>query len=147
MFQSIIRKQEMMLMQGQKGQSLIEVLVALAILGVVAVAFLTALTTGSTAIIIADERTTAESLARSELEYIKNSDYDADNNPPQYTEDPSLSYPADYSISIEAIRLDPYGDGTDNDDGIQKITVKVYHNATPNPEDLILITSTYKVNR
>ena len=129
-------------MWAQKGQSLIEVLIALAILGVIAVTFLTALTTGSTAIIIADERTTAESLARSELEYVKNSNYDADNNPPQYIEDPNLSYPSNYSVSIEAIRLDPHGDGTDNDDGIQQITVDVYHQG-----NLVLSTSNYKVNR
>jgi len=55
----------------QKGQILIEVLVALAILGIVAVAFLTALTTTSLALIVADRKTTAESLTRSEFEYIE----------------------------------------------------------------------------
>ena len=42
-----------------KGQTLIEVLIALAILGIVVVAFMTALTTASRAIIVADEHTTA----------------------------------------------------------------------------------------
>ena len=47
-----------------RGFTLVEVLIALAILGIVAVAFLSALATASTALILADERTTAESLTR-----------------------------------------------------------------------------------
>jgi len=63
-----------------KGQTLIEVLIALAILGIVVVAFMTALTTASRAIIVADEHTTAESLTRSQLESVKKQDY-IDANP------------------------------------------------------------------
>ena len=134
---------------GQEGQGLIEVLIAVAILGIVAVAFLSALTTASSALILADERTIAESLARSELEYIKNSAYNT-NNPPQYSLDPAIDIPDGYNIDIEAVRLDPEDDGTENDDGIQKITVEVYRQdgLTPSPEDkLILSTADYKVNR
>ena len=126
----------------QKGQALIEVLISLAILGIVAVAFLTALTTASAAIIIADERTVAESLTRSELEYVKSSSYDDVNNPPQYSIDPSVAIPGGYSAQIEAVRLDPEGDGTADDDGIQQVTVKVYHQGK-----LVLTSATYKVNR
>ena len=135
---------------GQEGQGLIEVLIAVAILGIVAVAFLSALTTASSALILADERTIAESLARSELEYIKNSAYNNTNNPPQYSLDPAIDIPDGYNIDIEAVRLDPEDDGTENDDGIQKITVEVYRQdgPTPSPEDkLILSTADYKVNR
>ena len=127
---------------GQGGQGLIEVLIAVAILGIVAVAFLTALATGSSALIVADERTTAESLARSELEYIKNSTYDNTNNPPQYSFDPNIDIPAGYKIEIEAVRLDPEEDGTEDDDGIQKVTVEVYRQG-----NLILRSADYKVNR
>ena len=112
------------LIKNQKGQTLIEVLIAIAILGVVAVAFLTALTTASGALIIADEHTTAESLARSQQEYVKSQDYDAINNPPQYSIDSNI-IPDGYSVELDAIRLDPEGDGTGNDDGIQEITVEV----------------------
>jgi len=135
---------------GQEGQGLIEVLIAVAILGIVAVAFLSALATASSALIVADERTIAESLARSELEYIKNSAYDNTNNPPQYSPDPAIDIPDGYNINIEAVRLDPEDDGTEDDDGIQKITVEVYRQdgPTPSPEDkLILSTADYKVNR
>ena len=58
------------------GFTLIEVLIAVALLGIIAIAFLSALTTGSAAFIVADERATAESLARSQMEYVKNQGYD-----------------------------------------------------------------------
>ena len=136
----------MRLMRGQKGQSLIEVLIALAILGIVAVTFLIALTTSSTAVIIADERTTAESLARSELEYVKNSPYNPSDTP-TYSIDPTINITG-YSLEITAMPLDPvtYSEAT-VDTGLQKITVRVYHSDTPNPDDLVLTTSNYKVRR
>lgn len=59
----------------QRGFTLIEVIIAMALLGIIAIAFLGALATASSSIIIADERTTAESLARSQMEYAKNQDY------------------------------------------------------------------------
>jgi type II secretory pathway pseudopilin PulG len=135
---------------GQEGQGLLEVLIAVAILGIVAVAFLSALATSSSALIIADERTIAESLARSELEYIKNSAYDNTNNPPQYSPNPDIDIPDGYNINIEAVRLDPEDDGLEDDDGIQKITVEVYRQDGPAPsseDKLILSTADYKVNR
>jgi len=55
------------MIKNEKGMSLIEVLVALAILGIAAAAFLSGLATVSRALIIADERTTAESLAKTEI--------------------------------------------------------------------------------
>lgn len=61
--------------KNERGMTLIEVLIALAILGLVAVAFLSGLTTVSRALLIADERTTAESLARSQMEYVKSQGY------------------------------------------------------------------------
>lgn len=127
-----------------------EILIALAILGMVVVAFLSALATGSQAIIVADARTTAESLSRSELEYIKNSAYDDTNNPPQYSLDPAIDIPDGYNVEMEALRLDPGNDGIEDDEGIQKITVEVYRQdgPTPSPQDtLILSASEYKVNR
>jgi len=132
----------MKLVTGQKGMTLIEVVIAIAILGMIAVPFLTALSTSSRGIIIADERTTAESLVRTELEYIKYSNYDAVNNPPHYYIDPNVALPGGYSVQIEAVCLDPENDGTSDDDGIQNITVKVYHG-----DKLVLTTNTYKVDR
>jgi prepilin-type N-terminal cleavage/methylation domain-containing protein len=107
------------------GFTLIEVLIALALIGIIAIAFLSALSTASMALITADERATAESLARSQMEYVKNQPYDNINDPPQYTKLPDPEIPNGYDIVITPERLDPEGDGTDDDDGIQKITVTV----------------------
>lgn len=75
---------------------------------------------------ISNEHTMAESLARSQMDYIQNQPYDSTGNPPVYTVLPNL--PATYSIVTPmATRLDPKGDGTANDDGLQQITVTVNH--------------------
>ena len=137
------------LMRNEKGFSLIEVIIALALLGIIGIAFLSGLATASKATFIADERTTAESLARSQMEYVKNQDYI------DYSADPHDVYgeitpPAGYSIDSTAVPFDPdtgvpyseTGGVFDQDDGIQKITVTVSHNG----EEVITLEG-YKVNR
>jgi len=52
-------------------------MVALAILGLVAVAFLSGLSTSLKAVIISDERSTAQTLAQSQMEYVKSENYSA----------------------------------------------------------------------
>jgi len=102
-----------------RGIGLIEVLIAMALLGIIAITFLSALSTASVALAIADRRATAESLARSEMEDVKNQDYEFDN--PQSYEHPdaeSIDHPG-YFISVSAEPLH------NPDDGIQKITVTV----------------------
>ena len=59
----------------ESGITLIETVVALAILGAIAVIFLSGLATASKAAFIADEQATAESLAQSQMEWIKNASY------------------------------------------------------------------------
>ena len=112
---------------------MIEVVIAIALIGIIAVAILSSLSTASIALIIADERATAESLARSQMEYVKNSPYDDTNNPLEYSPD-LAAVPDGYYIDIEAVRLDPEGDGNEDDDGIQKITVIVSR------DDKIIVT-------
>ena len=58
------------------GFTLIEVLVALALFGIIAITFLGGLTTASRAVLTGDIRTTAESLARTQMEYVKNQPYE-----------------------------------------------------------------------
>lgn len=126
----------------QKGLTLVEVLIALTVFAAISVSLFIALNVSHKTTHSVNEQTTAESLTRAELEYIKSCDYDAENNPPVYEVDPDLVIPTKYSIEITAERLDPKGDGTDNDDGVQKVTVQVKYDG-----ELVLTTASYKVNR
>jgi prepilin-type N-terminal cleavage/methylation domain-containing protein len=143
----------MKLVTGQKGMTLIEVLIAIAILGMIAVPFLTALSTSSRGIIIADERTTAESLVRSEIEYVRSQEYY--NASWSYNVTSTGSTPSvpghpdwlvghalpdnckDYSLTVDASLIDG------GDVGIQNITVTVKRDN----DKLVLTTSTYNVAR
>jgi len=116
----------MKLVSGQKGTTLIEVLIAIAILGMIAVPFLTALSTSSRALIIADERTTTESLIRSQIEYVRSQEYDANGT---YAE--IADVPVGYNVSLSNV--------TNLEDGLQKITVTVWRDG-----EVVLVTSTYK---
>ena len=58
-------------MKGEKGISLLETVVALALLGIIGVAFLGALATTSNSRLIADEHVSARILAESQMEDIK----------------------------------------------------------------------------
>lgn len=58
-------------MKNERGFTLIEVVIAIAWLGIVAVLVLGWVSNSSRAMFIADERTTAESLARGQIEYVK----------------------------------------------------------------------------
>ncbi len=128
------------MIKSERGFTLIEVVIAMLLLGIIGVALLSGLAGASKALVITDERATAESLARSQMEYVKNQAYDSTNNPPQYSLLSSI--PSDYIIATTPERLDPVGDGTANDDGIQKITVTVSHNGKE-----ILTLEDYKVDR
>ena len=155
-------------LRNQKGFTLIEMIIALAVLGLIAIAYLGALATASTSIIISDERTTAESLARSQMEYVKNRDY-SDNvwsyeitssgrtiiaSAPSWWDGdnpPLLSSNYDgYVVVIEAEDFDADNDGIlevglvgDEDEGIRRITVTVAHLSKPE----VIILEGYKVER
>ena len=68
-------KRKIRLLQEQRGIGLTETLVGLAILGLVGVALLNGLSTSSKAVIVNQEGVAAESLASSQVEYIKTQDY------------------------------------------------------------------------
>jgi prepilin-type N-terminal cleavage/methylation domain-containing protein len=108
--------------RSESGMTLTETIVALAIIGTIAVVFLSGLITTSNATVIADEQATAESLARSQMEWVQETTYV--ENATQYTTAPILSISdyQDYSANISAMTLHT------PDDGIQKITVRIYRN-------------------
>jgi prepilin-type N-terminal cleavage/methylation domain-containing protein len=129
-----------------RGFTLIEVLIAIALMGIIAVAVLGALSTASAALMTADKRATAESLARSQMEYVKNQGYkDASGPAWQVTYDRVSGIPAGYSIcsvnwttnqtancgntsnmSIIAIALN----STTGDSGLQKIKLVIERDGT-----------------
>ena len=110
-----------LLANSERGFAMVEVLVALVLIGVTGVSFLSALTTVSKSTIITDLHSTADSLAVSQMEYILSQSYDDTTVPLQYA--PISNIPAGWSVNVAAARLDPESDGTDDDDGIQEISV------------------------
>ncbi len=129
-------------MKSEKGFTFIEVVIALAVLGIIAVGFLGGLATASKGLLIADERETANNLAEAQMENVKNQPYDSTNNPPQYELLDDIDIPDGYSVEVPmAERLDPEDDGLDDDDGIQKIAITVRHNGKE-----VLTLEDYKVN-
>ena len=109
-------------MRNQEGLTLIEVLISLALLGIIAAGILGALGTSSKATVTNDVQTTAQNLAEGQMEYVQNQPYSVED-PPEYALISSI--PAGYSVSCTSIVLDPEGDGSDDDDGLQKIVVAV----------------------
>ncbi|MCJ7655338.1 MAG: type II secretion system GspH family protein, partial [Dehalococcoidia bacterium] len=112
---------------GQRGLTLIEILVALGILAAVAVTFLLSMTTSSKAVMVSQERVAVDSLTKSQMERIKSWEYDATNDPPDYQAAKLTDIPDGYDTDIDAVRLDPDEDGLDDDDGLQEITITVTH--------------------
>ncbi len=132
-----------------RGFTLIEVLVALALVGIIAIAFLGGLSTASRAVLTADVRTTAESLARTHIEDAKNQEY-IDYSVPDH-EDYDVMYPTGYTTElvvepINPVTGEPYDQDEDGiflgDDVIQKITVVVSHDY-----EVVVTLVSYKVDR
>jgi len=130
------------------------------LLGIVGVAFLGSLATASRAIFHADERATAESLARTEMEYVRSQEYSGApwdyelpsgtsliRFPAWWDEDNPHTLPDGYDGYTVNVSTGPShdtdGDGDidedDIDDGIQKITVVVKH--LEESEDIVTLVN------
>lgn len=109
--------------KGQLGMTFMETLIAMSILAAVAAAFLTAMSTAARTSGIVQTRATAESLARSQMEYIKLQDYNVDGDYAVLT-----GLPEGYDLEVAVERLNPRGDSTVNDDGLQRIVITVKRN-------------------
>ena len=124
------------ILRGQKGVSLVETVVALAILAAIGVTFLSGLATTSRAVALVDEQATAESIAWSQMETVKHTSY-----VPEASTYAASPIPADkdylnYSVVITAQPLH------NPDDGIQRIKVTVSRSGAG-----IVTVEGYKVDR
>ena len=142
------------MLDNQKGFTLTEIVIAMAVFGVVGVGVMFGLNASSKTIASTHEITVAESLSRSIIEYVKRCGYDdsfaADH--PEYDSDnedygvllglDGDPYYGDYTVEVDIERLDAKADGTDNDDGIQKVIVEIKYQGRR-----VLITEAYKVDR
>lgn len=120
----------------ESGTTLLETAIALAILGTIAVIFLSGLATTSRAAFIIDEQATAESLAQNQMEWAQSADYVYDAT--QYSPAPIPSA-KDYINYTATITAEPLHNP---DDGIQKITVTVKHSG-----ETVIRLQGYKVDR
>lgn len=133
-----LQKNKRGLSQGQRGLTLIEALVAVAILGAIGVTFISAVNAGYGSLRVLDEKTQAEALIRSQLDDIRASTY-ADNYPV------TVDIPYQYSVIIDVEALDTETCVADvNCNTLQKITVTVSRPIDGGYRP-VLDVSTYKV--
>jgi len=131
--------------QDETGIGLVESLAAVAILGIAATSFVLSLSTGAIAVREDDQIVVAQSLAHTQLEYVKNFPYDpeATTYPYVYTYDEDynpnpITLPEGYSMSVVASSIPQASGDTD----IQKITVTVSRDGVN-----LMTVEDYKVRR
>jgi len=113
-------------MKSEKGISLLEVILALALLGIISASFLGGLATTSTARVTADERASAKILAEGLMDTIKKDPYRTSYNVTVPEEFPG--YSANLTVT--------------NGNNIQELTFLIKHGNRD-----ILTLESYKVNR
>ena len=116
-------------MKPEKGTALLEVIVALALLGIISVLFMGSAVNSANARCLADERASAKVLAESVIDSVKKMAYSAN-----YTVTIPDEYPG-YTANLAASYLEGSTD-------IQKLTVIISH-----WDHEILTLENYKVNR
>lgn len=129
-----LRSKVRRLLQGSsRGLTLVELVIAMALMGIIVVALLGGLSNAIVALHFADVQATAESLARSEMEYLKQS-YNA--TAANYTDNAPLGYEG-YAVSVGFWCLD-------EDETLQRVTVEVSHKDRPDP---VVTLTGYRADR
>jgi prepilin-type N-terminal cleavage/methylation domain-containing protein len=137
------------------GFTLIEVLVALGLFAIIGIVFAGGLATASRSVITADIRTNAESLARTEMEYVKSHPYHAGNwtyvvtnswstctsepCPDWLTADHTLS--AEHALYTVEVDAEPLNE-SESEYPIEEITVTVSHEGRH-----VITLVGYRINR
>ena len=151
-------------MRSEKGFTLIETIVGLAIISIIAVVFLIGMATNYTGKMVQDKGAFGEAIASSQMEYVKiqpfsanEFSYDVSTSSRNYTQQPSWwdvnnpplldsVYDGYYSVVI-AEDFDADGDSTievpGDDDSVRQITVEVYNAQN----DLVINLIGYKTDR
>lgn len=119
------------ILRSENGSSLMEMLVAVSIVGIALGVFITALSTGSRSVSALNEATVAQQLAQRQIEQLKSAAYDSTGT--SYT---LVTAPSGYTIGL-AVNSAIYADNK-----IQKLTVTISHNAQQ-----VLVVENYKGNR
>jgi Tfp pilus assembly protein PilV len=115
-------------MKSEKGAMLIEVMVAMALLGIIGVTLLSGTATTSTARMTAEERSTAKILAESVMEELKTQEYDTSYDytvPPEFT---------GYSVNLTVENILA--------NNLQRVTAAIEHRGK-----VVLTLESYKSNR
>ena len=118
-------------LRSERGVTLVETLVAVAILGAALVVFLAGMSAGLLSTSQSDRLSTAHELARSQMEYTKAAAYNA--APYAYA---TVTPPSGYAVSANAIAI------SGGDANVQLITVQVTKDSA-----VVYALEGYKVNR
>ena len=119
------------LLRDEKGLTLVELIIALAIVGTTLIAFAVALSTGSLAVRENEQEVTVQSLARTQMEYTKAYPYNS-----SATTYPTVNTTDNYSISVGVTSIPA------TDVNIQKVTANISQSG-----QVLLTIEDYKVNR
>ena len=110
--------------RGQRGFVLIEVLISIAIFGVISVAFLSALVTGYHGVVVAHDQTMAQNLTRSALENVRSSKV------AQRTGSDNVTTTSNYDVVIHADNITKTYAIVSLPSDLQMITVTVKYHAS-----------------